>query len=64
MVLKLHERLYMRDITNRLNNVNDSFNYTMNSLVPNDETSVSKMLDSFTTPEPRNAFRSKDLKLN
>ena len=54
----------MRDITNRLNNVNDSFNYTMNSLVPNDETSVSKMLDSFTTPEPRNAFRSKDLKLN
>ena len=48
MVVKLNEKIYLNDVTSRLNNVNDNFKQSMRSFFSSEKNSISKALDSFS----------------
>ena len=49
MVVKLHEKLYLQDITLKMNTINDSFkNNMMQIKQDNASKSVNKLIDTFT----------------
>lgn len=53
MVMKLQEKLYLKDVTNKLKNVNESFKQSMRSFISDEKNSLSKVLDTFAI-EPAN----------
>lgn len=53
MVMKLQEKLYLKNVTSRLNNIDESFKQSMGSFITSEKNSLSKALGSFAR-EPLN----------